>query len=142
MSFKASNWLWGMFKLLEGRVVRVPVYTIDSLMRDYRYKHMDIVHMDVQGAECDVVEGALKSIKRGRIDYWLIGTHRRWFRNTNDKLRRLLEPYYDVVVDLPPDKIGHVDGLKPIQCRDGIQVYKLKRLNPIGIDRERNEKIL
>ena len=62
----------------------------------------------------------MESIKQGKIDYWLIGTHH---KKLNEKCRKLLEPYYDCVVDVMPSK-EKMMGL----CQDGTQLFRRKRL--------------
>jgi len=82
--------------------------------------HIDIIQCDVQGVEDKVIKGAMESIKQGKIDYWLIGTHH---KKLNEKCRKLLEPYYDCVVDVMPSK-EKMMGL----CQDGTQLFRRKRL--------------
>lgn len=99
--------------------------TVDHLIQKYGFDHVDIVNMDVQGAEYKVMLGAAESVKDDLIDYLLIGIHRREF---NDALRELLSPKFDLIVDIYRDSVGTVGGFPPIRCHDGIQLYKRKNL--------------
>ena len=112
-------------KMFTGGAVKVPMYTIDRLMTDYGYEQVDIIQMDVQGAEYDAALGAAAGIREGRIGYFLINTHT---SDNRSNLRAVFGDAYDLVIDLPQNEIGHVPGFPPIQCRDGIQLYKRKGL--------------
>jgi FkbM family methyltransferase len=112
-------------RLLGKKTSKIPMFTVDRLVKDYKFDHVDIIDMDVQGAEYDVVRGAAESIKNNIIDYWLIGTHA---RNLNDELAHFLSGKYELVVNLYPSAIGRVEGFAPISCHDGIQLYKRKGL--------------
>ena len=101
------------------------MYTIDRLIQAYGFEHVDIIDIDVQGAEYKVVLGATESIKNDLIDYFLIGTH---YGELNDSLRRLLSPKFDLIIDIYPNSVGIVDGFPPIRCQDGIQLYKRKNM--------------
>lgn len=104
------------YHLLRGKTVKVPMVTVDILLD----RHIDIIQVDVQGAEDKVIEGAREGIEHGRIDYWIIGTHH---VRLNQKCRQMLEPWYDCIVDVMPSKEKRM-GLK----QDGAQLYKRKGL--------------
>jgi FkbM family methyltransferase len=76
----------------EGRIVRfcdagygssvhssgdilVPTVTVTGIMRDLEIPYLHILHMDVQGAEVDVLRGAHQALRDFRIGYLFIGTH-------------------------------------------------------------------
>ena len=111
--------------VLKKATIKVPMYTLDYLKEAYEFDHIDIVDIDVEGAEFDVMQGATNSIKDDLIDYLLIGTHE---KKLNDKLRQLLSPKFDLVVDIYPNSVGIVDGFPPVKCQDGIQLYKRKNI--------------
>ena len=115
----------GIRNIITGRSIKVPKYTVDWLLRKHNFDHIDIVDVDVQGAECEVIAGAAESIKNNLIDYWLIGTHH---KNLNDALRRSLSQKYDLVIDIYPNSMVTVNGFRPVECHDGIQLYKRKGL--------------
>lgn len=114
-----------LYNLILKRTIEIPMYTVDYLIQTYGFDHVDIIDMDVQGAEYEVVLGAAESIKKDLIDYLSIGTHH---RKLNDKLRQLLSPKFDLIVDIYPNSVGIVNGFAPIRCQDGIQIYKRKNM--------------
>ncbi len=116
---------WYLYNYVFRRTAEISTYTIDHLLQAYNFEHVDIINIDVQGAEYEVMLGAAKSIKDDLIDYLIIGTHQRKF---NDSLRHLLSPTFDLVVDIYPNSVGKVEGFCPIRCRDGVQLYKRKNL--------------
>jgi FkbM family methyltransferase len=105
--------------------IEVQMYTIDHLVQAYRFDHVDIIDIDVQGAEYEVMLGAADSIKNDLIDYLIIGTH---YRELNDSLRKLLSPKFDLAVDIYPNSVATLDGFPPIRCQDGIQLYRRKNI--------------
>jgi FkbM family methyltransferase len=108
--------------LLRRRQIQVPCFTLDNLLETYRLEHIDIAHMDVQGAEARVIKSGLESIAQGKIDYWLVGTHGEQY---NKRIEKMLSPYYETVVDIYPKSKAKAFGLQ-VQCQDGIQVFKRK----------------
>jgi FkbM family methyltransferase len=110
-------------RFLRKKTSKIPMFTVDRLMKDHQFSHVDIIDMDVQGAEFDVVRGASESIKNNMIDYWLIGTHA---PKLNDALADFLSAKFDLIVNLYPAAIGRVEGFAPVSCHDGIQLYKRK----------------
>jgi len=117
--------IWGLYNFILRKTIEVPRYTIDHLIQAYGFDHVDIIDMDVQGAEYEVLLGAAKSMNDDLIDCLLIGTHH---RKINVELRRLLSPKFDSIIDIYPKSVGIVDGFAPIRCRDGIQLYKRKNI--------------
>lgn len=110
-------------KIITGKTVKVPTYTLDRLVQEYGFNHVDIVQMDVQGAEYDVIKGAANSIKECMIDYFLINIHLEKYSNM---LPVLLSDKYNLIIDLKRASLGIVEGFPPIHCNDGIQLYKRK----------------
>lgn len=51
------------------------VRTVDSLIQEHGINYLDILHMDVQGVELDALEGAIESIKKGKIRFVFVSTH-------------------------------------------------------------------
>ena len=124
-----SNW-YGQSICGEGyphEKMKVPTIKLDDLIKKYELDHVDIVHMDVQGAEADVIRGAKKAIKNKRIDYMVISTHQRG-SNLNLEIRELVEKKYDLILDIHPQTskvetpIGKVaregDGLMLLAVKD------------------------
>ena len=124
--FPILKTLWGLSELVRKRTARIPMYTIDYLMEAYKFDHIDLIDMDVQGAEYKVMLGATESIRNGLIDYLLVGTHS---RDLNEALRQLLTPKFDSIIDIYPNSVGVVDGFAPVKCQDGIQLWKRKNMS-------------
>jgi FkbM family methyltransferase len=56
-------------------VVNVPVLSVDGLMAELAWPRLDLLHVDVQGAELDALVGALDTIRAGRIRFVFVSTH-------------------------------------------------------------------
>ncbi|MBA7606401.1 hypothetical protein ES703_13549 [subsurface metagenome] len=93
----------GLYYILTKKTVKIPMYSLDHLVQTYGFDHVDILQMDVQGAEYKVMLGASESIKKDLIDYFFIGTHH---RELNDAIRQSLSPKFDLIIDLYPDSVG------------------------------------
>lgn len=122
--FKTDSTLSTIGNILRRKTITIYSLKLDSLLKLQDIDTVDIIDMDVQGNEVRVVKGAMQAIQEGRIDYWKIGTHGAKY---NRQLNKLLNPYYDLVVDVYPNSVGGVNGLKA-KVQDGIQVYKRKGL--------------
>ena len=105
------------------KTIKVPMHTLDYLIQKHDIDHVDIVQMDVQGAEHDVIIGAEKSIKENKIDYFLINVHN---NDIGNAISELMSDKYETVINLERVKLGRVAGFPPIDCHDGIQLYKRK----------------
>lgn len=55
--------------------VTVPIRTVDSLVKEYKIKDLQVLHMDVQGFELDALHGAKQSIQDGIVRFVFISTH-------------------------------------------------------------------
>lgn len=53
----------------------VPSCSVDGLMKDLELRHLGMVHMDVQGAELDVLSGMQRALESRTVDSVFIGTH-------------------------------------------------------------------
>ncbi len=111
--------------ILSGKTVKVPTFTVDRLTTILGFDHIDLLQMDVQGAEYKVIQGSSESIKKDMIDYILISVH---VREYNEKIKTLLTPKFDLIIDIARNSVGNVDGFPPIQFGDGMQLYKRKNL--------------
>lgn len=63
------------FTTESGRNVRVPIRTVDSLLRERKLDELAILHMDIQGAELGALKGARKSLRSGKIRFLFVSTH-------------------------------------------------------------------
>lgn len=58
-----------------GDRVSVLTKTIDSIITEQQINKLDILHMDIQGAEMDALKSAQRSIAKGKIRFVFISTH-------------------------------------------------------------------
>lgn len=73
----------------------VPCYTVDTLMEKHGFDKVDFMHVDIQGAEYEMLKGMKKALENGSIKYMMIGTHR---PEMNDRLMGALELYgYEII---------------------------------------------
>ena len=105
--------------------IEVPAYTIDTLMRDHGFDHLDLIHMDVQGEEYNALMGAENALTRGAIDYFLIGTH--YGPKMNEQIVERLSPMYEVIFNVAAG-VGTVDTVfgRAHFPKDGILALKKK----------------
>jgi FkbM family methyltransferase len=73
----------------------VPTYTLDTLFRKTGFPKLDILHLDIQGAETEVLWQARDILADGLIDYIILGTH----GNQIEKdLRGILAPTHELLI--------------------------------------------
>lgn len=70
--------------------ITVPCYTVDTLISKYGLDKVDIMHVDVQGAEYGMFQGMENTLKTGSVKYMIIGTHKPEF---NNKIIKCVRPY-------------------------------------------------
>ena len=70
--------------------IKVPSFTVDSLMRKYQFDKLDLIHADIQGAEYEMVLGSIKALEERKVKYWMIGTH---LPDLNDRITDFMRPY-------------------------------------------------
>jgi len=66
-SHKEGAAIWDVNLLDTVKKIKVPVTTVDDFMVTHNISHIDILKIDTQGTEYLVIEGALNSIKAGKI---------------------------------------------------------------------------
>jgi len=117
----ASN--YGQSVRPDGNIT-VPSYTVDYLMNKYGFDTVDIMHVDIQGAEYDMLLGMTATLTQKRIKYMMIGTHR---PELNEMIIQYVkkfdyEPLFSVVVNSGPcdtpfgKALFPVDGLLVLSC--------------------------
>jgi len=79
----------------------VPAYTVDTLMAEHGFEHVDIVHLDVQGEEYNALVGAERALAENRIDYVLVASHDREM-DFHETIPALLAPDFDILFDVRP----------------------------------------
>jgi len=52
-----------------------PTFNIDHIMTQNKLDFVDILHADIEGYELNMLNGAVKTIEKNGIDYFLISTH-------------------------------------------------------------------
>lgn len=73
----------------------IPCFTVDYLMDEYQFATIDIMHVDIQGAEYDMLLGATRALEKKAIKYMMIGTHR---PDLNKRIIEYIKPYgYEVL---------------------------------------------
>lgn len=63
------------FDTEDKETIKIPVRTVDSLLEEQQVKRLDILHMDIQGAELSALSGATKSIKGAKVRFIFVSTH-------------------------------------------------------------------
>lgn len=58
-----------------GEFYDVEIRSVDSLVKEFSIDKLEVLHMDVQGAELDSLHGALATIKSGKLRFVFISTH-------------------------------------------------------------------
>ncbi|MFB9842281.1 FkbM family methyltransferase [Mucilaginibacter ginsenosidivorans] len=53
----------------------VPTLSVDYIVKDKKIDFIDILHCDIQGAELDMLNGAIESVSKDIIGYFFISTH-------------------------------------------------------------------
>lgn len=78
-----SNILAGQYNFennnLEGEFIQDFVgkgfFSVDSFLKKQSINKLNVLHADIQGYEVEMLEGAVNSLRKGRIDYICISTH-------------------------------------------------------------------
>jgi len=74
-----------------GQILRIPIYSVDGILGDYGWDTLDVLHMDVQGAELSALQGATQAIEQGRITYVFVSTHHYSISGHPDTHQRCLD---------------------------------------------------
>lgn len=59
----------------DGSKQKVTVRTVDSILNEQKLQKLDLLHLDIQGAELAALQGAIESIKSGKIRFVFVSTH-------------------------------------------------------------------
>ena len=60
---------------VEGQTFDVPVRSVDDIVDAHDLDRVDLLHMDIQGAELGALRGAAATIAAGRIRFLFVSTH-------------------------------------------------------------------
>lgn len=63
----------------QTKSAEVEVRTVDSLMKEYKIDHLDMLHIDVQGFEMDALKSAIRAIENKKIRFVVVSTHHYFF---------------------------------------------------------------
>jgi FkbM family methyltransferase len=63
------------FKHWDDKTYEIPQISIDNFLIEKGIETLNILHSDIQGAEFDMLKGAQKSLKDGKIKFLFISTH-------------------------------------------------------------------
>jgi len=55
--------------------VKVPIFRLDSIAEKLRLNYVDLMKIDVEGAELDVLKGSRRIIERGRVERIIVEVH-------------------------------------------------------------------
>jgi FkbM family methyltransferase len=106
--------IWGLGHIITRHTARVNMFTLDYLSEQMPSDHIDILQMDIQGAEVKAIVGAQDLINHNQISYIMIGTHH---KSLNAELSKMLSERYVNLCDI-----------LPMHGKDGLQVWKHKRI--------------
>lgn len=129
---RATPWLTRLWRQWRGgeALKTVPVVGLSTILADY--EQVDLVHMDIQGAERDVAEGAIDAldaqVRRVHIATHSPDTAATGGHDVEAPLRRLFTEHgWELEVDVPCQGQTDVCG-RPVQVNDGVQVWRNHRL--------------
>jgi FkbM family methyltransferase len=54
---------------------RVKIRTVDSIVKERGLEKLEILHLDIQGAEFDALQGAIQTISQNKLRFIFISTH-------------------------------------------------------------------
>jgi FkbM family methyltransferase len=63
------------FKHWDDKIYEIPQISIDNFLAEKNIETLSILHSDIQGAELNMLRGAQKSLKEGKIKFLFISTH-------------------------------------------------------------------
>lgn len=95
---------------------------IDDFLKTKGLESVDILHCDIQGAELEMLHGAKKSIKVGKIKYFFISSHS---QGLHYKCMNFLKSHGYTI-------IASADFEKETYCYDGILVARLGNVRGLG----------
>lgn len=109
----------------------VPVIGVDDFIDEHQIGHIHILHSDIQGAECEMLNGARRAFSSGMIDYVFISTHA---DDLHAKCREfLLEHDFIILADV---------DLTESYSEDGVIVGRRKELAglmPLALSKRTNQ---
>ena len=58
-----------------SKVVDIPAFSVDGIMKMKKIEKLDLLHMDVQGFELETLKGVEETIKSGKLRFLFVSTH-------------------------------------------------------------------
>lgn len=107
------------------RVAQVKMLSLKSVLEGF--ERVDLIHMDIQGAELDVVSSAVAELNE-KVRRLHIGTHSpdvmaTLGRNVGEELKGVLRPNdWDLIREIRPNSTETVEGME-IRFVDGVQTW-------------------
>jgi len=103
-----------------------PTISVDRFMEEHQLEKIDLLHSDIQGFEYEMLLGATKAFKAGKIDFVFISTHS---NSLHEQCREWLQQIgFRVVADANLDETYSADGLLVAHRSD----ISIPSLNPIS----------
>lgn len=100
-----SSWISALYPEIniDKQVTTVEVKTITTMMRELRINHIDLLKVDVEGAEVQVLEGGLEYFQSGKIRCVICELH-----GTRPEVKTLLERLSYQVEEKPQHIIAYL----------------------------------
>ncbi len=87
----------------------VQTITVDSIAKAYKLSHIDIIHMDIQGAEYNALNGMKELLSQKRVSYIFIATHKSQLHSLC--LGYLQTFHYQILYSRDPNNSSSFDGI-------------------------------
>ena len=107
-----------------SRSVQVPCISLDSFFASGAVKRIDVLKVDVEGAEAEVLSGARKLISESKIDHMFLEWNPEAWISKSDLLQELVEHYHifrivssSPFLIRPVETLDHLDALVNIYLR-------------------------
>lgn len=79
------------FKTESAGEINVSQYSVETLLRDRQWDRLSLLHIDIQGAETEVLVSCEPLFRRGAIDWVFVSTHSHWISGDPLTHQRCLE---------------------------------------------------
>ena len=87
----------------------IRIWTLDELLATHRVEQLHLLHVDIQGAEMELLENAGHTLAQRQIDFIFLSTHSITIHATC--ARRLRSNGYTILVDIDLAETDSYDGL-------------------------------
>ncbi|WP_316759835.1 FkbM family methyltransferase [Pedobacter aquatilis] len=112
-NFEINNFVGDFNLAMIGKKLNLsslpPVLNIDFIMEDKKIDFLDILHCDIQGFECQMLEGAVQTLSNKKVGYIFISTHSNEIHDICVKF--LLKLKYLILFDCNLEETYSFDGL-------------------------------